>query len=272
LFLYLKELEQQLYRYVNMRFESFNTEVINVWKKASGSPGDGQLQFELGLYKKLLSFFQVGDYYYMIFNIPMLELEFTSKEVEMVLGYLPSEFNMPLLLNSIHPEDQPYFLNFENKTAQFFATLPVDKLMKYKVRYDYRIKKKNGKYIRLLQQSTAIEHDEKGGLIRTLAVHTDITHLKQEGKPVLSFIGLDGEPSYINVDVEKIMAVSKELLSPREKQVLGLLIEGKLSKEIGNILNISKQTVDKHRKNMIAKNGLKNTAELVSSAIKSGWL
>ena len=255
-----------------MKLELFNTEANNIWKKAAGAPDIGQLRVELDLYKKLLSFFQVGDYYYMIFNIPVLELEFTSKEIELVLGYRPSEFKMQVLLDLIHPEDRSYFLNFENKAAEFLVMLPIEKLMKYKVRYDYRIKKKDGAYIRILQQSTAIEHDEKGGLIRTLAVHTDITPLKPDGKPVLSFIGLDGEPSYINVDVDKVFAASKEIFSRREKQVLALLIEGKMSKEIATTLNISKQTVDKHRKNVIAKNGLKNTVELVSSAIKSGWL
>jgi DNA-binding CsgD family transcriptional regulator len=255
-----------------MNLELFNTEANNIWKKAAGGPTPEQLHFELDLYKKLLSFFQVGDFYYMIFNIPILDLEFTSKEIETVLGYHPSEFNMHKLLDIIHQDDRPYFLNFENKAAQFLAMLPIEKLMKYKVRYDYRIQKKNGAYIRVLQQSTAIEHDENGGLIRTLGVHTDITHLKSEGKPVLSFIGLDGEPSYINIDVEKVFAVSKEFLSKREKQVLSLLIEGKLSKDIGHILHISKQTVDKHRKNMLHKNNLSNTSELIGKAVRHGWI
>jgi DNA-binding CsgD family transcriptional regulator len=255
-----------------MKLELFNTEANNIWKKASGTTTPEQLRFELDLYKKLLSFFQVGDYYYMIFNISILDLEFTSKEIETVLGYHPSEFNMLTVIEKAHPDDRPYFLNFENKATEFFATLPIEKFMKYKIRYDYRIKKKNGEYIRILQQSTVIEHDENGGIIRTLVVHTDITHLKAEGKPVFSIIGLDGEPSYINIDVEKVFSVSKEFLSKREKQVLSLLIEGKLSKEIGDILHISKQTVDKHRKNMVAKNGLKNTAGLISTAIRRGWL
>ena len=175
-------------------------------------------------------------------------------------------------MDKSHPDDRPYFLNFEHKAAQFLAMLPIKKLMKYKVRYDYRVQKKSGEYIRVLQQSTAIEHDENGGIIRTLSIHTDITHLKPEGKPVLSFIGLDGEPSYINVDVEKVFTVSNEFLSKREKEVLTLLIEGKLSKEIGDILHISKQTVDMHRKNMLHKNKLSNTAELISSAIRKGWI
>lgn len=61
-------------------------------------------------------------------------------------------------------------------------------------------------------------------------------------------------------------------MSKREKDVLILLIEGKLSKEIGDILHISKQTVDTHRKNMIRKNNLNNTGELIGKAIRSGWV
>lgn len=50
------------------------------------------------------------------------------------------------------------------------------------------------------------------------------------------------------------------------------MIEGKQTKEIAQILRISKLTADKHRKNMIARNHLKNSAELIAEAIKNGWL
>ena len=68
--------------------------------------------------------------------------------------------------------------------------------MKYKVRYDIRFRKKNGDYARILYQGILLEHDEKGKILRSLSVHSDITYLKQEGRPVISFIGMDGEPSY----------------------------------------------------------------------------
>ena len=49
-------------------------------------------------------------------------------------------------------------------------------------------------------------------------------------------------------------------------------MEGKLSKEISDILNISKQTVDTHRKNMVHKKHLNNTGELIGKAIRNGWI
>jgi hypothetical protein len=234
-----------------MKLELFNTNANNIWKKAAGYSAAEQMRFELSLSKKLLNFFQVGNYFYFIFNISSFDFELVSQEIELLLGYHPSEFNINMLLEKTHPDDRPYFLNFENKAGEFLANLPVEKLMQYKVRYDYRIRKKNGEYIRILQQSMVIDHDASGGIIRTLATHTDITYLKPEVKPVFSIIGFEGEPSYI--DVEKVFNISKEILTKREKEILNLLIEGKLSKEISDILNISKETVDKHRKNMLRK-------------------
>jgi len=255
-----------------MKLELFNEEANNIWKRANSNKSSDQLQFELDLHKKLLSFFQVGNYYYLVLNLTTFELELASKEIKTVLGYDPSEFNIRYLMDMTHPDDRPYFLNFEHKAAEFFTNLPVEKILKYKIRYDYRIRKKDGEYIRILHQSAVIEHDENGGIIRTLSVHTDITHLKPEGKPTFSIIGLDGEPSYINIDVKKIFTVSKELLSKREKEILLLIMDGKLSKEISEILHISKQTIDTHRNNMITKNNVRNSSELITKAIKQGWI
>jgi DNA-binding CsgD family transcriptional regulator len=117
-----------------------------------------------------------------------------------------------------------------------------------------------------------IEHDNDGKFLRTLNVHTDITYLKQEGKPTISMIGLDGEPSYIDLGTDNMFKESNDDLSKREKQILMLLIEGRLSKKIGSFLHISKQTVDTHRKNMLHKKHLSNTGELIGKAIRYGWI
>lgn len=103
--------------------------------------------------------------------------------------------------------------------------------------------------------------------------YTDISYLKESGPPALSFIGMNGMPSYINVPLKnKVLPAGKDNISYRERQVLRLLAEGKASKEIGIILGISKETVDRHRKNMLHKKGLANTGELVGKAIRQGWI
>jgi len=255
-----------------MEQEIFNEEFNKMFKWFTNESTPGQLKFELNVYKKLLNFFVMGNSYYFIMNHNSLTFEVVSKEVEDVLGYTPDQFEFEFVNSKLHPDDRSWFLAFGLKIIEFFSQLPIEKLKKYKLRYDMRYKKSNGEYARILYQGIMIEHDDNGRLLRSLAIHTDITYLKQEGKPVLSFIGLDGEPSYVNVGAENIFIESNEELSKREKEVLKLLIEGKLSKEIGSILNISKQTVDTHRKNMLHKTNLNSTGELIGKAIRGGWI
>jgi len=59
-------------------------------------------------------------------------------------------------------------------------------------------------------------------------------------------------------------------LSDREKEVLQLLSEGKTTKEIAEILFISKKTVESHRKNIMEKLQIFNIPDLTKYAIRSG--
>ena len=59
-------------------------------------------------------------------------------------------------------------------------------------------------------------------------------------------------------------------LTPREKQVLKLVAEAYKTKEIAEILCISKKTVAKHRANIMKKLDLHSAAELTAYAMKRG--
>lgn len=59
-------------------------------------------------------------------------------------------------------------------------------------------------------------------------------------------------------------------LTGREREVLQLLAEGKIVKEIGAILNVSPRTVEFHKNNIAAKTGLRTTAELARYAVRHG--
>ena len=61
-------------------------------------------------------------------------------------------------------------------------------------------------------------------------------------------------------------SISK-LLSPREIEIINLIIHGRTSKEIGNELFISKTTVDTHRRNILEKTGAKRITELMMMTV-----
>jgi DNA-binding NarL/FixJ family response regulator len=59
-------------------------------------------------------------------------------------------------------------------------------------------------------------------------------------------------------------------LTPREREVLQLLAEGKSSKEIASVLDIALPTVETHRRQLMAKLNLRTIAELTKYAIREG--
>ncbi|HAA11256.1 MAG TPA: hypothetical protein DCE41_05960 [Cytophagales bacterium] len=61
-------------------------------------------------------------------------------------------------------------------------------------------------------------------------------------------------------------------LTDREKEVLELICEGLNSAQIGERLIISPRTAEGHRKKLIAKFEVKNTAQLIIKAIQGGYV
>jgi DNA-binding NarL/FixJ family response regulator len=57
-------------------------------------------------------------------------------------------------------------------------------------------------------------------------------------------------------------------ITPREKEVLDLVGQGKSTKQIADQLNISIRTVESHRINMLKKMKVNNTAELIKKALE----
>ena len=61
-----------------------------------------------------------------------------------------------------------------------------------------------------------------------------------------------------------------DLLSEREQQVFRLVVEGKPTKEIAELLFVSPKTIEKHRANVMNKLGVHGRLELLKYAIKIG--
>ena len=63
-----------------------------------------------------------------------------------------------------------------------------------------------------------------------------------------------------------------DVLSPRERQVLQLVAEGKTTKEIAGVLGVSIKTADSHRTRIMRKLDIHDTAGLVRFAIRRGLI
>ena len=140
--------------------------------------------------------------------------------------------------------------------------------MHYKLIQEYRMMDAQGKYKRLIEQYQILELDKKGqmwllvGIVDLSPNQEDINGIKCQ------FINFKTGKSIPSEAPEK---TSYEL-TKRELEILKLVKDGYLSKEISNRLSISLHTVNTHRQRFLEKLGANNSFEAVTFASRYGLL
>lgn len=69
-------------------------------------------------------------------------------------------------------------------------------------------------------------------------------------------------------EYQRASKIEVPVLTPREKEVLEMISEGYTNPQIAEKIFLSPFTVDSHRKNLLAKLGVKNTASLIKLAVE----
>lgn len=119
----------------------------------------------------------------------------------------------------------------------------------------------------------ALKAGAKGYLLKDSAESDLITAVRAvaRGKsffsPAVSKVLLD---DYIRKLKRSGAEDAYDLLTPREREVLQLVAEGKSNKEVANLLNLSVYTVETHRANIMQKLNLKGVPELTLYAVRKG--
>jgi DNA-binding NarL/FixJ family response regulator len=90
---------------------------------------------------------------------------------------------------------------------------------------------------------------------------------------VLNDLYYKNEKFYYSAEIDfQDIHFKKNILSPREKEVVIAIAKGHSSSEISNMLFISINTVETHRKNIFFKLNVTSTAQLIAIAIKLGLI
>jgi DNA-binding NarL/FixJ family response regulator len=114
------------------------------------------------------------------------------------------------------------------------------------------------------QVRNAIKAGAKGYVLKN-AVDVDLASAIRDVAAGKRVVG-PGLLSDINIEDDE----TAEKLTPREKQILQLIAEGKSNKEIAALLELSPNTVAVHRANLMDALGIHRTAELVLYAVRKG--
>jgi DNA-binding NarL/FixJ family response regulator len=117
-----------------------------------------------------------------------------------------------------------------------------------------------GLYIKKMVENGAsgyiLKNSSKDELIKAI-------HAVYEG-----FIYFSGEVGMTLQEYQKSAARELPVLTAREKEILELIAEGYTNPQIAEKIFLSQFTVDSHRKNLLAKLGVKNTACLIKLAVE----
>ncbi len=246
--------------------------LVKVDRKPTGLPS---INFD----EILSSVFASGPFYFYVIDFFNMGVSNISKGFKEAHGIEPEEIkSITDILNLVHPDDMDHVAKAEKKAFDLiYNSIGVDKITRYKECYNFRFKTADGSYQLYNHQSIILTVDEHGNFIKSLNIHTNISHLATKNNNKFSLIGLAGEPSYLNLDIYDEGDLPKNQLannvfSKREIEIIRLIAEGFETKEITEKLFISVDTVKTHRKNILKKAGCKNSAELVARAISESWI
>lgn len=239
--------------------------------------------FSIDIKALLSNLFSPGPNFYYIIDSPTLTAKLLSEGIEDILGFTKQEFSVEKIIELIHPDDFNWFLRCEDVVAYFLKNcVAPEHIVNYKISYCLRLKSKNNEYKLYLLQTLTLKTTEDGALLKVFGCVSDINHITKVNTKKLSLIGLNGEPSYLELEVEhnELFENFKPFMSflddtpftTRELEIIKLLGEGLTMNQISQQLHIAYDTVNTHRKNILNKSDSKNITELVASCIRKGYV
>ncbi len=250
----------------------------DIWHSHEGYLGKRSATLQqLDLEELVGRFFCPGPFYYYIIDSPTLTFEYASNSVRELFGKDPATFDFPDVIESGHPDDMGFVARCEDIVADFIRNkIPPEEITRYKITYCAREKTVTGEYRLFLIQTVTLQTTPEGSLLKVFGLHTDVTHIIPGNNYKMSLIGLDGQPSYLAMDVMNMdMPLYNSTFNPltlREQQIIRLFGEGLTAKEIAGKLFISPQTVISHKKNALDRIGGKNITDLVGRCIRKGYI
>lgn len=166
------------------------------------------------------------------------------------------------ILSRIHPDDQRRRQLQELAFCQFVCSLHSEKAFDWHMENTMRMADRNGKYIPTRHRIFYFKGNGQRGVCYTICLFNIAT---KTNKLAIMKNSLTGEERQIDID-------EKQLLSEREITIMNMVSEGLQSKAISTRLEISKNTVDRHRQNIISKMQASNMAEACHKAKQLGLL
>ena len=206
-----------------------------------------------------------------LFDVSKRQIVFFSSNYGQQLGYDKSDYEklgQAFFVDKIHPEDALKLSINSVSIFKIFDNFSAEDKLTHKLITEYRMLNAQNKYVRLIEQHQFIELDKTGQIWLLLGI-VDISPNQEEFNGIkCQFLNFKTGKT---IPFEAPQKATYELTS-RELEILKLVKNGLLSKEISNKLSISLHTVNTHRQRFLEKLGANNSFEAVKFASKFGLL
>lgn len=161
----------------------------------------------------------------------------------------------------IHPDDLPYLCEAELMMYRYLHSLHGTDKQDYKLVYDYRVRRTDGRYVRFIHQLQLFELDRCGNSWLLLIISDLMSSFPSNERPRRLLLNIKTKEVCL---FQEECGVKRFLVTGREREILGLISQGFESAEIADRLCISLSTVNNHRQHILQKTATRNSTQAVS--------
>ncbi|HKK45956.1 MAG TPA: helix-turn-helix domain-containing protein [Balneolaceae bacterium] len=153
--------------------------------KESLHPGD-----KLGIDK------EVGPYYHYILDWQTRKYDYLSNGIKELTGYDDDflDLGIEAYFRAIHPDDIEAMQKITSQWMELLLGKQEEEFNRHSGNFNYRLRKKNGTYVNILQQPVYISFDNIGNIVYEAGILVDITRFKNDGNISLLINKPDGTP------------------------------------------------------------------------------
>jgi len=207
--------------------------------------------------------------FFLLFNHTNFQLAYISQNFYKLFDF-PAKVSYSKILSfafkRFHWKQLGVLVNFTRWGHKFLDDYGNKALTLQHYRYfcGLKLRHKDGGFRTLFGKIKFLVTNDQGDVILSFGELEDVTHLFKSDTYWMRLTAKNEDCSFSRFHIPTgSKKMFNDVLSVRELEILKLCAQQKDNKEIGELLGISFQTVKKHRKNMIARTGVKDIAGLL---------
>lgn len=181
-----------------------------------------------------------------------------SKNIQRLLGYSEKEFDYNAVYKLIHPDDYPLVRHIVRSTLLFSSRYGINK--DSVLFLTYRIRKKDGSYIRVQRTSGICRLTKNRNLERNYSIIQDISYMTLDNKVRWKW----NSPTVSDEIYRKFVEFTPDqFFTKGQQRVFDLMRRGLMEKDIAEKLDVKLSTVTTQRKKMLKRLNCSTTKELI---------